>query len=305
METVTQNGHVPSMNGHAPALNGEVKTTNGQMPLVEAVQMNLPWADLLPTPKASTEQAEPVMKRSARYHETGHAINVQNFDVLKQIIIGFGADYVSSNPLYALPNLELVYTEASSSVDTVVNKLTANQETIDVQTATFLNLKKDATRSKNIFAVCGVPKEAVKRCDHINSLIQGSRIKKLRVTDDDQKHISASHQSHTQQVEHVDAFIELFDTYPQYTPPAELTAAAWTTKRDAMKSAMQAVTVSTVDLKMARLSRNKTLYKPTTGLVDVALGVKKVVLGIFGARSPQYRMVSGIDFRRIPGFKNL
>src|SRR5690606_33210403 len=305
METFTQNGHAPSMNGHAPALNGEAKTTNGQTPLVEAVQMNLPWADLLPTPKETTEKAEPVVKRSARYIETGHAINVQNFDVLKQIIIGFGAEYVSSNPLYALPNLELLYTEASSSVDTVLNRLTSNQEAIDVQTATFLNLKKDATRSKNIFAVCGVPPEAVIRCDHINSLIQGSRIKMLRLTDDDQNHISASHQSHTQQGEHVEAFIQLFDTYPQYTPPAELTAAAWTTKRDAMKSAMQAVTVSSVDLKMARMNRNFTLYKPGTGMIDVAYGVKKVVLGIFGAQSPQYRMVSGIEFRRLRGYKNL
>jgi hypothetical protein len=305
MLTSTQNGHAPSMNGHAPALNGDVKATNGQTPLVEAVQMNLPWADLLPLPKESTEKAEPVAKRAARYHETGHAINVQNFDLLKQIIIGFGAEYVSSNPMYALPNLELLYTEASSSVDTVINRLTSNQETIDVQTATFLNLKKDATRSKNMFAVCGVPPEAIKRCKHINSLIQGARIKPIKADDEDQKHISASHQSHTQQVEHVDAFIELFDTYPQYTPPAELTAAAWTTKRDAMKSAMQAVTVSSVDLKMARMNRNFTLYKPGTGLVDVALGVKKVVLGIFGATSPQYRMVSGIEFTKIKGYKNL
>jgi len=53
------------------------------------------------------------------------------------------------------------------------------------------------------------------------------------------------------------------------------------------------------------MNRNFTLYKPTTGLVDVAYGVKKVVLGIFGTRSPQYRMVSGIEFKRIRGYKNL
>ncbi len=288
-------------------MNGNAKASNGQMPLVEAVQMNLPWADLLPTaaPKETTEKAEPVIKKSARYIETGHAINVRNFDVLKQIIISFGAEYVSSNPLYALPNLELLYAEANTSVDTVLDKLTSNQETIDVQTATFQNLKKDATRSKNIFTVCGVPPEAVRRCNHINSNIQGARIKKIKQDDEDQKHISTSHQSHAQQVEHVDAFIELFDTYPQYNPPAELTAAAWTAKRDAMKAAMEAVTVTGVDLKFARMNRNFTLYKPTTGLVDVAYGVKKVVLGIFGARSPQYKMVSGIPFKKIRGHKNL
>ena len=297
------------MNGHAPSLNGNAKASNGQMPVVEAVQMNLPWADLLPTaaPKETTEKAEPVIKKSARYIETGHAINVRNFDVLKQIIISFGVEYESSNPLYDLPSLEQLYAEANTSLDTVLNKLNTNQETIDVQTAIFQNLKKDATRSKNIFAVCGAPPEAVKRCNHINSLIQGSRIKRIKVDEEEeeQKHISASHQSHTQQVEHVEAFIELFDTYPQYNPPAELTAAAWTTKRDAMKVAIKAVTETGVDLKFARMNRNFTLYKPATGLVDVAYGVKKVVLGIFGARSPQYRMVSGIEFKRIRGYKNL
>ncbi|MEZ4802094.1 MAG: hypothetical protein R2797_04920 [Gelidibacter sp.] len=243
-------------------------------------------------------------KKPARYRETGHSINVQHFAMLKQIIIGFGSDYVSPNPLYALSNLELLYTTANASVETVTNKLSLYQQDIDAQTVAFSKLKKDATRTKNVFAICGAPVEAVKRCESINSLIQGERIIKLKTTDN-KDHVSASHQSHTNQIKHVDSLIELLSAYPEYVAPADLTVAAWTTRRDAMYNTLQAVTVTSVDLKMARLDRNITIYAPINGLVEVAYGVKKVVLGFFGARSPQYRMVSGIEFKRIKDYKNL
>lgn len=260
----------------------------------------------LPNTKTpNTQQAQPITKPAPRTPETGHAINVHNLEVLIQAIISLGTQYAASNPLYALPHLQQLYTQANTAVNTVINKVAAYQETVDLQTATFLPLKKHATRSKNMFIVSGAPPEAIIRCQHINSNIQGTRIKRIKEEDQHNNHISPAHLSHTQQIKHVETLIELFSTYPQYNPPPDLSIAAWTTTRHAMHASLQAVTVSNIQLKLARINRNATLYKPTTGLIDVALGVKKVVLAIFGTRSPQYRMVSSIEFKRIKGYKNL
>jgi len=48
----------------------------------------------------------------------------------------------------------------------------------------------------------------------------------------------------------------------------------------------------------ARIDRNKVLYTDNTGLVDLALEVKKYVKSVFGAGSPQYKQVSGIKFKK-------
>jgi hypothetical protein len=41
------------------------------------------------------------------------------------------------------------------------------------------------------------------------------------------------------------------------------------------------------------------LFTDVTGLVDVAMGVKKYIKSAFGATSVQYKSVSGIHFRKI------
>ena len=48
----------------------------------------------------------------------------------------------------------------------------------------------------------------------------------------------------------------------------------------------------------ALISRNKELYTPETGLVDLALEVKNYVKSVFGASSPEYKQISGIEFSR-------
>jgi hypothetical protein len=46
-----------------------------------------------------------------------------------------------------------------------------------------------------------------------------------------------------------------------------------------------------------RISRNKSLYTPNTGIVDTATKSKDYVKSIFGATSPEYKMVKGLKFR--------
>jgi hypothetical protein len=46
-----------------------------------------------------------------------------------------------------------------------------------------------------------------------------------------------------------------------------------------------------------RLQRNEKLYNQLSGLVAIAGDVKKYIKSLFGASSPQYKQVSGLQFR--------
>lgn len=318
-----------SFNGVSPSINGHEPANNGHEVSYDPAQIALPWVEqlLAATPtvtkespeaassansfvqdvtnaKAGAAELRPVKRKQARYRETGHAVNVENLSVLHQIVIGFGPAYIQGNPLFTVANMEAQYTTAKADLLLVKSKKSVNELAIDQQKIAFSKLKDMSTRSKNIFLVSGVSDEAMKRCEYLNHQIQGSRVIKIK-KGDDKDHVSASHQSHTQQIQHVDGLVELFDKHPQYAPPVNLDTAAWTAKRDAMYTTQQALNVTEADLSMTRLSRNINIYKPTTGLVDIGNGVKKMVLGIFGFKSPQYAMVKGIQFYKMPGYKNL
>ncbi len=53
---------------------------------------------------------------------------------------------------------------------------------------------------------------------------------------------------------------------------------------------------SVVPLSNARIARNDVMYADDTGLVEVAAMVKKYVKAVFGADSPQFAQISGLEF---------
>ena len=59
-----------------------------------------------------------------------------------------------------------------------------------------------------------------------------------------------------------------------------------------------AVVAAEVPLNNARITRNDTLYKANTGLVDIALDVKTYIKSVYGATSPQYKKISKIKFTK-------
>jgi len=311
-------------NGHKAFVKSQKKAKNVSKVPIDPVNAKLPWKNLLPkndqdTPTAKSEsptveaakkdenpvaESNKEKKKPARYHETGFPINVENFARLRQVIIGLDDTYVQGNPLFTVENMETIYLAASSSLQKVQNKKQDDNNATAEMNIAFQDVKKLSTQSKNIFVVSGVPATAIKRCELLNHLIQGSRVEPLDkdATDDA---ISASHQSRVQMIQHVDGLIELFKAYPQYNPPAFIGAAGWDTRRNAMYATNQASYTTSTALKLERISRNNIIQKPVTGLVEVGQGVKKTVMGIFGFNSPQYAMVKGIEFRRLQGWKNL
>jgi hypothetical protein len=117
-----------------------------------------------------------------------------------------------------------------------------------------------------------------------------------------EKTISASQMSFDNQVDQLNKIIELLKLEAQYSPnEADLTVAGLQARLNGLKTANSGVINGYTQWSNSRLQRDNQLYNPVTGLVATALAVKKYVKSVFGAGSPQFKQVSGLEFKTLPG----
>src|SRR5204863_5988812 len=91
--------------------------------------------------------------------------------------------------------------------------------------------------------------------------------------------------------------IQQLEDEPLYAPAeAELTTAALTTKLTDMQNANDAVVTSFVPVSNNRITRDKVLYDDDDGIFMRSGLVKKYVKSVFGADSPEFAQVSGLQF---------
>lgn len=148
----------------------------------------------------------------------------------------------------------------------------------------------------------------VKDARTINSKIQGKRSGKLTKADsgitadetvETAKTISVSQQSFDSLIENFAKLIELVSSEPSYTPnETELQVSTLTTTLGDLKAKNTEVVNSYTNYSNARITRDSILYATNNGLVDTALEVKKYVKSVFGATSPQFKQVSGLEFKK-------
>ena len=85
-----------------------------------------------------------------------------------------------------------------------------------------------------------------------------------------------------------------------YTPnETDLQVATLQTKIADLTAKNTAVATAYASISNSRIARNETLYSSSTGLVETANEVKKYIKSVFGASSPQFAQVKGIQFKVI------
>ncbi|MFZ2322345.1 MAG: hypothetical protein WAV89_01480 [Ignavibacteriaceae bacterium] len=106
--------------------------------------------------------------------------------------------------------------------------------------------------------------------------------------------------SYDNRLDNFDKLVRLLITLPEYAPnEIELSASSLQALHTNLLSLNSAVVNSYTALSNSRINRNNILYAPLTGLTDIAAGVKKYVKSVFGASSPEYKQVSGIQFKTV------
>jgi len=169
----------------------------------------------------------------------------------------------------------------------------------------YSGVRKLGTRAINAFeSSAGIKENDVADARAIKRKIDGARAKALPPDDpntpeNENEGNSVSQRSYTNTAEFFNALIELFKLYPTYTPnEAELQIAQLEAKHAAMVAANNAVIADVTNLSNDRLARNEELYADDTGVVEIAGLVKKYVKSLFGADSPEYGQISGLELKK-------
>ena len=242
--------------------------------------------------------------------ETGHAKNVANFEDLISFCNGYKATYNPSKEALTIAKLNDLQTNAKASLQQAKTSKTSFDNATNARQLAFKDLKPLATKVVNALSVSGATDLAIADARTINRKIQGAKANggtKAPTTPADpnapaptDKTISTSQQSYDSLIDHFTKLIEVVSQDGNYKPnEKELQTATLQTKLDSLKTSNTSLVNAYTDWSNARINRNTVLYNPLTGLVQTALEVKKYVKSVFGASSPQFKQVSGLEFTNV------
>ena len=237
--------------------------------------------------------------------EVGHAKNVANFADVIAYCTAYGATYNPSKTALQLTTLNTLLTNAQTELANVTTAKNAFDTVTGDRQLAFEPLKSLATKIFNYLSVTDATDQTIVDAKTINNKLQGRRSGTITETPpteeggETQNTVSVSRQSYDMLTENFSAYIDLVSSVPSYTPnETELTVTSLTTFHSNLQTANTNVINAEVVYSNARISRNTILYAENTGLVDIALEVKKYVKAVFGATSPQYKQISGIKFKK-------
>lgn len=257
--------------------------------------------------------------------ETGHPINVANFEDLISYCIGYGGSYNPVKLALQIVAMQGLRTTAQGNLAAVNAAIVGIINSINARQIAFEPIKPLATRLVSALDATDASNELVKDAKTLNRKIQGKRkgeIKPPATTPvppvppippvppggptpippvpPTPEQISVSQQSYDSLLENFNKLILLVASEPSYTPnEVDLQVATLNTLAANLAAQNTAVISATTTLSNARIARNHTLYDDNTGLYDITLEVKKYVKSVFGAASQEYKQLTAIKFKKL------
>jgi hypothetical protein len=259
------------------------------------------------TPKGENpipnEQGANIKKKNSTF-ETGHARNIANLHILISFIESYGPNYNPSKDALKLEQLMELKTLSNEMLEEVIQKNTNYNNIVNDRIITFHRLNEFSTRLINALETTDAPKEKIKNAKVFIRKMRGQRAGKIETAVDENTpapvNISISQRSYNQQIQHFSALISILESESSYMPnESDLKLTALATKKESLTASNNAVPIAHAGVTRSRNNRDKTLYTQNTGLVDIALEVKKYVKAVFGASSIEYKNIQGIGFRNI------
>ena len=240
--------------------------------------------------------------------ETGHPINVANFDVIIADVTSYGATYNPSKASLKIAALTALSTASKTAVNAVSAAKPAYKLARDARDAAFKPLSPLVTKAINALKATDTTAQVDETAQTLVRKLQGRRATPKK-TEEEKKvaadagkevvEISSSQMSFDSRIDNFDKLIKLLTSVTLYAPnEADLKVTALTAVLTDLKAKNAAVIAAEVPLNNARITRNDTLYKANTGMVDIALDVKTYIKSVFGASSPQYKKISKIKFTK-------
>ncbi len=238
--------------------------------------------------------------------ESGHEKNIAAFKTILNTCQGYGADYNPVADNLKITNLQTQLTQTQSAQTELLKKRAKLGTTIDERIKAFAQLKPITTRVLNALIVSGVDKLNINTAKTITRKISGKRAAKITEPqnpgEEQPNNSSVSQLSFVNQVAHLSALLELLVELPLYNPnEAPIQVAQLQTYRDQLQTLNDAAMQAYNDFDNAKILRDNKLYAPNTGIFDTAYAIKAYVKSLYGPRSPQYKLISGIELTRKKG----
>lgn len=243
--------------------------------------------------------------------ETGHHKNVSSFESLISSCQGFGTNYNPSKNSLKIAQLQTQLASVKVNITSVTNTSVAFNNAVNARKTAFTGLEKLCTRLVNALDVTNASDALVKDARTINNKMQGVKSKVTKAdagktidpnapVTDTPKTISASQRSYDSLIEHFSKIIAILSTEPTYLPnEVDLKIATLNTQSTNLRNLNTGVINAYTTVSNARIARNLSLYNPANGLCATAKEVKAYVKSVFGATSPQYKQISGLEFKTI------
>jgi hypothetical protein len=241
-------------------------------------------------------------KSKSTVSQSGHAKNVANFQNLISFVSGYGPIYNPAKKALQLPQLNALLTASQTSLINVIAKKTVYSHAVNERTIAFSDLKALSTRLTNALETTDATDEKIKNAKSYSRKIQGQRASAIPVVTDESKPAAKTNaikqQSYDYLIQHFTGLISVLQSESSYAPnESELKIETLTAKLADLIAKNSAIATAYTNISNTRLERNDTLYGTDAGLVDVAIEVKKYIKSIFGATSPQFAQVNGIQFK--------
>jgi hypothetical protein len=238
-------------------------------------------------------------------NETGHAMNVANFFKLTTYCQGYGRKYMPTNPHLQIENLRLLGDNAKS-LSGIVNEMLAPRDAARTARAlAFKPLSPLATRLLNAIKASTTDSKVDDNIKTYVRKIKGERASdKIEVakvagveSTDETNQQSSSQLDFNNRLNFLDILIKQLAFIPEYAPnELELKVASLQAMYNDLSAKNTAAVETEVNIDNARIARDKVMYAPLTGLVDVALDTKTYVKSVFGPTSVEYKQISGLKF---------
>ena len=233
--------------------------------------------------------------------ETGHAKNVDNLGLLISNIASYGDRYKPTNPSILLEALKKMEADGRAAVLAVNDAMPIySRATIERDNA-FAPLGQLVTRSLNSLRASSSSEQTDEAASAIVRKIRGNRTtaKTAAATDVKVATVSTSQQSYDSIIDNYERYIQYLAATPEYAPNEEdIKLPALKALAVDLRAKNTACNNAKVAIDNARMARNRALYEPLTGLVDVALDAKTYIKSLFGATSPEYKLIGKIEFTK-------
>ena len=203
-----------------------------------------------------------------------------------------------------LPQLIALKASADATLADVITKNTNYNNKVNERITAFSGLKSLSTRLVNALQTTDATTETIGNAKTFNRKMQGKKASSSQTPTDPNtpapNTISTSQQSYDQLIQHLAGLTSILEAETSYTPnETDLQVATLQTKIADLTAKNTAVATAYASISNSRIARNETLYSSSTGLVETANEVKKYIKSVFGASSPQFAQVKGIQFKII------